>query len=67
MYLVLILNLMRGVATEKKFGVMPNFLINYLLEPERIKSNLKKQPILVKKARFYIDKSVFLCYILQSC
>ena len=41
MYLVLILNLMRGVATPKKFGLMPNFLINYLLEPKRIKKNLK--------------------------
>lgn len=41
MYLVLILNLMRGVATEKKFGLMPNFLINYLLEPARVKHNLK--------------------------
>ncbi|MFA5173816.1 MAG: radical SAM protein [Candidatus Pacearchaeota archaeon] len=41
MYLVLILNLMRGVATEKKFGVMPNSLINYLLNSERVKDNLE--------------------------
>ncbi|MEK6935681.1 MAG: radical SAM protein [Nanoarchaeota archaeon] len=48
MYLVLILNLMRGIVTEKKFGLMPNFLINYLLEPRRIQRNLKnKFPTLV--------------------
>ena len=41
MYLVLILNLMRGVATENKFGLMPNFLINYLLEPARVKHHLR--------------------------
>jgi anaerobic magnesium-protoporphyrin IX monomethyl ester cyclase len=52
MYLVLILNLMRGVATEKKFGVMPNFLINYLLEPERIKSNLKNPFLTILALRF---------------
>lgn len=41
MYLVLILNLMRGSATEKRFGSMPNFLLNYFLRPERVKYNLK--------------------------
>ena len=41
MYLVLILNLMRGVATEKKFGLMPNPLLDYLLEPARVKHNLR--------------------------
>lgn len=41
MYLVLVLNLMRGVATENKFGLMPNFLINYLLKSSRVKHNLK--------------------------
>jgi len=41
MYLVLILNLMRGVATNKKFGFLPNSLINYLLKPQRVKRNLK--------------------------
>ena len=40
-YLVLILNLMRGPATEKRFGMLPNFLINWLLKPERINKNLK--------------------------
>ena len=42
-YLNLIFNLMRGPATEKRFGIMPNFLINYLLGPERIKRNLENQ------------------------
>lgn len=40
-YLNLILNLMRGVVTEKRFGVMSNSLINYLLDERRIKKNLK--------------------------
>ena len=34
---------MRGVATEKKFGIMPNFLVNYLLKKERVKKNLKNK------------------------
>ena len=41
MYLVLILNLMRGVATEKRFGFLSNSLINYLLKQERVQQNLK--------------------------
>ncbi len=41
MYLNLILNLMRGSVTESRFGLMPNFLLNHLLEPERVKRNLK--------------------------
>ncbi|MBU1136279.1 MAG: radical SAM protein [Nanoarchaeota archaeon] len=40
-YLNLILNLMRGSVTEKRFGTMPNFLLNFLLSPERVKRNLK--------------------------
>jgi radical SAM superfamily enzyme YgiQ (UPF0313 family) len=40
-YLVLTLNLMRGSVTEKRFGFMPDFLINWLLIPERVKKNLK--------------------------
>jgi radical SAM superfamily enzyme YgiQ (UPF0313 family) len=40
-YLVLTLNLMRGVVTEKRFGIMPNWLVNYLLEKERMRENLK--------------------------
>jgi len=43
MYLVLLLNLMRGVATETRFGLMPNFLLNYLLEPQRVRKNLKNK------------------------
>ena len=41
MYLVLILNLMRGSVTNSRYGLLPNFLINYLLKPQRIKRNLK--------------------------
>jgi len=41
MYLVLILNLMRGSVTPKRFGAMPNFLINYLLKPKRVGYHLK--------------------------
>ena len=40
-YLVLILNLMRGSVTKKRFGLMPNFLINFFLKPERVKKNLQ--------------------------
>jgi len=40
-YLNLILNLMRGVVTEKRFGIIPNSLLNKLLEEDRIKHNLK--------------------------
>ncbi len=40
-YLVLILNLMRGSVTEKRFGFMPVFLINWFLVPSRVKKNLK--------------------------
>lgn len=41
MYLNLILNLMRGVATETRYGLMPNSLINYLLKEEKVNRNLK--------------------------
>ncbi len=41
MYLNLILNLMRGSVTEKRFGLMPNFLLNYLLKDRRVKKNLQ--------------------------
>jgi len=40
-YLVLILNLMRGSATEKRFGFMPSFLVNWLLFSKRVEKNLK--------------------------
>ncbi|MBS3075802.1 B12-binding domain-containing radical SAM protein [Candidatus Pacearchaeota archaeon] len=43
MYLNLILNLMRGVITESRYGLMPNFLINYLLDEKRVQRNLKNQ------------------------
>ncbi|MBU1246028.1 MAG: radical SAM protein [Nanoarchaeota archaeon] len=40
-YLVLILNLMRGVVTKKRFGLMPTKLINFLIKPNIVKFNLK--------------------------
>ena len=43
MYLVLILNLMRGSVTNSHFGFMPNPLLNYLLNPKKIKKNLKNK------------------------
>ncbi|MBU2104725.1 MAG: B12-binding domain-containing radical SAM protein, partial [Nanoarchaeota archaeon] len=43
MYLVLILNLMRGVATKNRFGLMPNLVLNYLLQQKRLRRNLKNQ------------------------
>lgn len=41
MYLNLTINLMRGVATKTRFGIMPNFMLNYLLKPVRVRRNLK--------------------------
>jgi len=41
MYLVLILNLMRGSVTERRFGAMPNFLLNYLINPKKVRKNLQ--------------------------
>ncbi|MEK6913952.1 MAG: radical SAM protein [Nanoarchaeota archaeon] len=41
MYLNLILNMMRGPATEKRFGLLQNPMVNYLLKQERIRKNLK--------------------------
>lgn len=40
-YLNLIFNLMRGSVTKSRFGFMPNFLLDYLLNEKRIKKNLK--------------------------
>lgn len=40
-YLNLILNLMRGVATENRYGIMPAFVLRFLLKPSRIRYNLR--------------------------
>ncbi len=40
-YLILIINLMRGVATKHRFGVMPRFLLNILTTKSLIKLNQK--------------------------
>ncbi|MDD5193314.1 MAG: radical SAM protein [Candidatus Nanoarchaeia archaeon] len=54
MYLNLILNLMRGVATETRYGLMPNFLLDYLLSEQRVKKNLKNQ-FPTKIALFFVS------------
>jgi len=54
MYLVLILNLMRGVVTEKRFGFMPNLVINWFLSPVRVKKNLKN-PAMTYFALFFVE------------
>ncbi len=53
-YLVLILNLMRGSVTEKRFGFMPSFLINWLLSPSRVKKNLRN-PFMTKIALKFVE------------
>ncbi len=50
-YLVLILNLMRGPVTNKRFGLMPNWMINFLLKPERVKRNLKNPTLAIFATR----------------
>jgi len=34
---------MRGPATQKRFGIIPNSLLNWLLKKERIRKNLHSQ------------------------
>ncbi|MBI2630266.1 B12-binding domain-containing radical SAM protein [Candidatus Pacearchaeota archaeon] len=46
-YLNLILNLMRGPATNSRFGVMPNFLLNFLLEEKRVARNTRNQSLAI--------------------
>jgi len=43
-YLNLILNLMRGVVTKHRFGIMPRFLLNILLKENIVSFNLKHKP-----------------------
>ncbi|MBU0760101.1 MAG: B12-binding domain-containing radical SAM protein [Nanoarchaeota archaeon] len=52
MYLVLLLNLMRGIVTEKRFGIIPKSLLNYLLVEQRIKKNLKNELLTLIAVRF---------------
>ena len=44
-YLVLILNLMRGVVTKSRFGILPNFLINFLLRKGLVRFNLRHKSL----------------------
>jgi radical SAM superfamily enzyme YgiQ (UPF0313 family) len=55
-YLNLILNLMRGPATESRFGFMPNSLLNFLLEKNRVKRNLRN-PALSYFALYFVSIS----------
>lgn len=41
MYLVLVLNLMRGSVNSSKYGMLPKFILNYLTDEKRIEQNLK--------------------------
>lgn len=45
---------MRGVATENRFGIMPNFLLNFLLKEDRVKRNLRN-PTLSYVALYFIS------------
>ncbi len=56
-YLNLIFNLMRGPATEKRFGIMPNFVLNWLLKEKRIKKYTKNQflPSLATRVLYVFD------------
>lgn len=40
-YLTLILNLMRGVVTERRFGLMPTSILKFLIKPGMIRFNEK--------------------------
>ena len=40
-YLNLVLNLMRGVATENRYGLMPAFVLRFLLKREIVRYNLR--------------------------
>jgi radical SAM superfamily enzyme YgiQ (UPF0313 family) len=53
-YLVLILNLMRGSVTKKRFGFMPSSLVNWLLFPPRVSKNLKN-PIPTKAVLKFVE------------
>lgn len=40
-YLNLVLNLMRGPCTERRYGLVPNFILRKLLKPNVVRFNLK--------------------------
>jgi radical SAM superfamily enzyme YgiQ (UPF0313 family) len=56
-YLNLIFNLMRGPVTEKRFGLMPNFILNWLLKEKRVKKYTKNQflPSLATRVLYIFD------------
>lgn len=50
-YLNLILNLMRGSVTKSRFGMMPCFVLNFLLQEQRVKRNTKNQLLSITATR----------------
>lgn len=44
-YLNLILNLMRGVVTKHRFGIMPKFILNILIKEKVVNFNLKHKTL----------------------
>jgi len=55
-YPILILNLMRGSVTKSRFGPMPNFLVNWMIKPERLRKNLRNPGLtynILKFVEFY--------------
>ena len=47
---------MRGSVTEKRFGAIPNFFINFLLKPKRVEKNLKN-PTITYIVLFFVEIS----------
>lgn len=55
-YLVLILNLMRGPATTKRFGILSVFFLNKLLKRKNVTRNLKN-PLFTNIFLFFVEVS----------
>lgn len=60
-YLNLILNLMRGVVTKHRFGIMPRFLLNILIKDNLIKFNIKH-----KTPTYLIGYNIYLIDIIRE-
>ena len=42
-YLNLVLNMMRGSVTERRYGLLPAWYVNYLTRPDVVKRNIKNE------------------------
>ncbi len=42
-YLNLVLNMMRGSATERRYGLLPAWFVNYLTRPDVVKRNVENE------------------------